>query len=269
MAITSMDELVAALTGNGERIPFLRTAPASAIGPNGPYSLWKALQGVPGVPTSNPPIGTGEACGRTTAGAIPFTAPGTEEQVYLAGLEFAVMSDGMVELYDRLVHTGGLSGTAITAQTVNSAALPARAAGGAGVEAWLECYTALGATSRTATVSYTNQAGTAGRTGTVVLAASTKAGEARPISMQSGDTGVRSVESVTLSATTGTVGEFGVTLLRRLASLVSYGVYHAAVADAFDLGLQAIDEDACLAFMVDVSSIPARPLQGIVTLVRG
>lgn len=177
--------------------------------------------------------------------------------------------EGMFVVYDRLVHTSGLSGTVLSAQSVNSAALPSRATGGANVEAWIEVYTGLGSTARTMTVSYTSQAGTAGRTGGVALAASMKAGEMRPIALQGGDTGVRSVESLTLSGTTGTAGDFGVTLLRRLANVAVLGTYGVAQADAFDLGLPSIDANACLAFMCDFDSFAVRPLCGLLTFARG
>lgn len=268
MTITSMDELVDALANSSERVPMLRAAPSAAISVASPYSLWKSA-GMGGVASSNPPTGVGEACSKSTAGALQFTAPGAGESVYLAGMQVGMSDEGLVTLYDRLVHTSGLSGTTLTAQTVNSAALPSRASGGAGVEAWFEVYTAIGATARTLTVSYTSQDGTSGRTGTAINATSMKAGEMRPISLQGGDSGVRSVESVTWSATTGSAGDFGITLLRRVASLPVYGTYGVAQGDAFDLGLPLIDPNACLAFQADLDSVATRPMVGLIMLARG
>lgn len=269
MAIVSMDELVDALANSSERIPIFRAAPATNISVASPYSLWRTPSGMGGVAGSNPPTGVGEACTKATSGAVPFTAPGGADSVYLAGVEMAMTDEGLFTVYDRLVHTSGLSGTTVTSQAVNSAALPSRATGGAGVEAWIEVYTAIGATGRTLTVSYTNQDGTSGRSGTVANGASMKAGEMRPIGLQGGDTGVRSVESVIWSATTGTVGDFGITLLRRIASVAVFGQYGVAQADAFDLGLPLIDLNSCLAFMCDFDTFAARPLCGIVTFARG
>jgi hypothetical protein len=269
MAIVSMDELVDALANSSERIPIFRQAPTAAIAVASPYSLWRTPSGMGGVAGSNPPTGVGESCTKATSGAVPFTAPGGADSVYLAGVEMAMTDEGLFTIYDRLVHTSGLSGTVTTAQTVNSAALPSRATGGANVEAWIEVYTAIGATSRTLTVSYTNQDGTSGRSGTVTVAISMKAGEMRPIALQGGDTGVRSVENVTWSGTTGTAGDFGITLLRRIASVAVIGLYGVAQADAFDLGLPLIDPNSCLAFQCDFDSFAARPLCGIVTFARG
>ena len=67
----------------------------------------------------------------------------------------------------------------------------------------MEVSSATGSGTPTITVSYTNQAGTSGRTGTNIDAtsASSTAGSFFRIGLQAGDTGVRSVQSVTLSAT--------------------------------------------------------------------
>jgi hypothetical protein len=116
-----------------------------------------------------------------------------------------------------------LSGTVTTAQTTNlpTAALT-RYTSGVGVMASLEITTAVGTTATTATVSYTNSAGVAGRTSPAVTFGGTndrQASQVQLVPLQAGDVGVRSVESVTLAASTGTAGAFGVTLFRPLAAL--------------------------------------------------
>jgi hypothetical protein len=268
MSITTMDQLVDALANRSERIPIFRTAPTSSISVISPYSLWRHA-GMGGTTTTNPPTGVGESCSKATPGAIPFTAAGAGESVYLAGMEVAMTDEGIFSIYDRLVHTSGLNSTLLTAQTVNSAPLPARATGGANVEAWVEIYTTLGASARTLAVSYTNQSGVAGRAGTCPLGAGPKAGEMRPIGLQSGDTGVRSVESVTMPATSGTAGDFGITLLRRLGGVSVFGTYGVAQGDPFDLGMPEIDANACLAMQADFDTFAIRPLVGLLTFARG
>jgi hypothetical protein len=72
------------------------------------------------------------------------------------------------------------------------------------------------------TVSYTNQAGVSGRTTAVqAIGGSGNSSTGRMIflPLQAGDTGVRSVESVTLIATTGTAGNFGVALFKILGAV--------------------------------------------------
>lgn len=124
-------------------------------------------------------------------------------------------------LVDRLVHQGGLSGTVTSEQTTNlpTAALT-RYTDGAGVHIGLQIYTALGSTSVTVTARYTNQAGTGSRvTPAISLPSSPPAAAFFPLPLQEGDTGVRSVEGVTLSASTLTAGNFGVTLYKPLGIL--------------------------------------------------
>lgn len=124
---------------------------------------------------------------------------------------------------DRLSHQGGLSGTSVATQTTNlpTAALT-RYTSGVGVMAALEIYTAIGTAATTVTCSYTNEAGTAGRTSIATAWGGTTdsaQGEMTPIPLQSGDAGVRAVASVTAAASTTVVGNFGVTLYKPLVAV--------------------------------------------------
>jgi hypothetical protein len=127
--------------------------------------------------------------------------------------------NGTYVLADRLSHQGGLSGIVTTAQTTNlpTAALT-RYTTGAGVMAALEIYTAVGNTATTVTASYTNQAGTAGQISTARGFGARNGGQNQflALPLASGDSGVRAVASVTVLATTGTAGNFGVTLFKPL-----------------------------------------------------
>jgi hypothetical protein len=141
---------------------------------------------------------------------------------YVAQLELANSANAFTSLMliDRLSHQGGLSGTATAEQTTNlpTAALT-RYTDGVGVMAGLEIYAALGALAQTVTLSYTNQAGIAGRISKPVVIGATNDNAASrfiPIPLQDDDTGVRSVESVTPSSSTGTAGNYGVVLYKPL-----------------------------------------------------
>lgn len=204
-----------------------------------------------------PPSAPGEACSRNTLGAVPFSGPAAGRAVHLSRFSFSPNQAVGCILADRLYHQAGLSGTVTTAQTVNNGTvtLPARAAGGAGVELWLEWYVTTGATVVNATVSYTNEQGVAGRTATVTsLPASTRGHTMIRVPLQSGDLGVRSVESVTLSASTAAAGNFGVTLLRRIAYLPNATANTVAQLGPIALGLPVIDPAACLFFVIPAAS---------------
>jgi len=121
---------------------------------------------------------------------------------------------------DRLSHQGGLNATGTGAQTTNlpTAALP-RYTDGRDVMLGLEIYTQIGSTATTVTVSYTNESGTSGRTTPAVVFGGTgtrEVGRFMVFPLQAGDSGVRSVQSVTVAATTGTAGNFGVVLFKPL-----------------------------------------------------
>ena len=129
-------------------------------------------------------------------------------------------SQGCYIVVDRLSHQGGLNATATGEQTTNlpTAPLP-RFTDGKGVMIAIEIYTQIGTTARTITVSYTNELGVSGRTSPAVQFGGSGYREAGRIfipSLQSGDIGVKSVESITISDSTGTAGNFGITLFKPL-----------------------------------------------------
>lgn len=125
-------------------------------------------------------------------------------------------------LIDRLSHQGGLVGNITTAQNnVSGANLPTAAltryTDGVGVMIALQIYTALGATDSIVNISYTNEAGTPGRTASVWFVATPSVNTVYIATLQAGDLGVRSVEAVQLVLSTGTAGNMGITLFKPLA----------------------------------------------------
>lgn len=180
---------------------------------------------------------------RTSVGALNYqTGVAVGSDWYLTGVRY--MSDSSqtsaVQLWDRLAAQGGLSATVTTAQTTNlPLTLPAREAARAvpyvGVHIGLVIYSAIGSTATTVTVSYTNQDGVSGRTSVATLFGGSSGNERSvaglmiPVPLQAGDTGVQSVQSVTVLASTGTAGNFGVVLLRPISMLavapMGAGVY--------------------------------------------
>lgn len=200
MAITSLD---LALAGE-DPLEWYSKAVSGTLVAARPFSPFY-LAGVPGAAAAPTP-GLAGAALTTYAGQIPVpTASGNTHLSYFQGISSA--QAGGLMLADRLWHNSGFTITIATAQTVNSAAWPARdkngSTNGAGVYLGVEVSAATGAGTPTITVSYTNSDGTAGRTGTnsVATVASSAAGTFYPIGLQAGDVGVRSVQTLTLSAT--------------------------------------------------------------------
>jgi hypothetical protein len=160
-------------------------------------------------------------------------------------------------IYDRLVHTSGLSLNDTTAQTVNSVSVPSgRDPNGDGAPLIaLECYATAGSTtSASATVSYTNQSGVSGRTATTdpsipgLHSFFFAAAAMTFFNLQAGDTGVRSVESFTLATATGAVGNVGITLMRPIAILELPYLKTKNYRRDWTGCLAAIYNDICLAF---------------------
>jgi hypothetical protein len=257
LTITDRDALIAALAA-GVNVPFSKASLSATVGRT--YSAFRIAGNPVGGST---PSSTGAALDRTTAGALAI--PTASNVTYLTNLNIVGQQLNAVMLYDRLVETAALSGTTTTAQTVNSASLPTRNTTGDGAELWLEVYTALGGSpSATVTASYTNQAGTSGRTATLVggILASLAANTTQRMTLAAGDTGVRSVQSVTSTTSTGTAGSFGVTIRQPITMAMMTGQASSAngiTRGPWDLGLPVIPDAACLELVL----IPSAAATGL------
>jgi hypothetical protein len=193
---------------------------------------------------------------RSTTGALPFTAPGGSRDLHSIGASITPVTPGVYLLYDRLFHKGGLAGNSTADQAVQgSPASPAlmRNTGGAGNIAWYEIYTAIGTTSTTLTMTYTDQDGNTGQTSTINIGGTgfREVTRAQRIPLAAGDTGMRAIEKVKLTATTGALGDFGITIAQPLAWIPVGSAGTAGWRD-YTTGLPGIpvpDPDACLAVM--------------------
>ena len=215
---------------------------------------WTQRLGIVGVAPTTAVVPTG-----TTTGALgQQNGSGT---LAIMGGNFSVAAPGVYLVCDRLSHQGGLSAIVTSAQTTNlpTAALT-RYTDGAGVMVGLTIYTAIGSTGTTVTASYTNQAGTAGRTTPDTVFGGTNfngAGRIILLPLQEGDTGVRSVQSVTVLATTGTAGNFGVTLFKPLYPLLFNAYGDARPCNFFGNasgGIPEVVDDACLFMLTNTNS---------------
>ncbi|MGL5934784.1 MAG: hypothetical protein ACRCZI_04080 [Cetobacterium sp.] len=244
MAITTLDGVVA-----GMRPPMIiaKSATATLVGGR-PASLW-SLGGSPGAGAFNTTL-NGVTLSSTSAlvnGQIPHFDP-SSGNAYLARLTASASQGGVLMLMDRIWHNGGYTITSTAAQNSTTPTWPSRcptsgtddtpATTGHGVLLALEISAATGAGTPTITISYTNQAGTAGRTATNFQAtvATSAIGATYLIGLQAGDTGVRSVQSLTLSAT-WTSGTMNLVAYRPLAALELAGTFIPNALDAVTSGL--------------------------------
>lgn len=203
---------------------------------------------------------TAAACGAATPGAAIGVerSQGRMISSFACYLSSGTNSVTSFLIIDRLSHQGGLSGNVTTTQTTNlpTAALT-RYTSGVGVFAALEIHTSLGTTDTSATTSYTNQAGTSGRTGSIVLGTMTPSAHSfYPMNLQAGDIGVRSVESVTFSVATGTVGACGIVLYKPIAMIPPERSNLSEVPATQIVGWNTgIDTDACLQLLMSTYSL--------------
>jgi hypothetical protein len=247
-----------------ERIPFSKTLTLTAANT---YSWWRAA----GIPAQASIPSAAATVDRTTSGAFgQQNGAGGTLRTFLETLttDSNATDAGVLIIADRLLASGNLSGTVTTAQTVGGTL--SRSTTGAGVIAGYEIYTVIGTTATTITASYTNQAGTAGRTSTAQVFGATgrrEAGLFIPMTLQAGDTGVQAVATCTVLATTGTAGAFGVTLLKPLMMIpfVSGQGIAAAVDNVLALGGQLPDvgDDACLQMLTMTAAAGSKVLQGV------
>jgi len=212
---------------------------------------------------------------RTTTGALPFVAATGGRDLHLIGASITPVTAGVYLLYDRLFHIGGLSATSTAAQSVQgSPASPAltRNTGGAGNMAWYEIYGIVGTTAAVMTMNYTNQAGTSGRTSTINIGTTgfREVTRAQRIQLAAGDTGIREINTVQLSTTTGTVGNFGITIAQPLA-WIPVGAGGTAGWRDYTTGLPGIpviDPNACLALMFIPAAATAPEVWGCIATIE-
>lgn len=246
MSLSTYTDLLAARSRAPLVAPLLDWKTSIQSGFSGkPASQWTANGRSQGVAPT-----TAAVPSRTIAGALG--QPNANGDLYVAGGAASMQYPAGYMIMDRLAHSGGLSGTVTGSQTTNlpSAALT-RYTDGVGVMAFVEIYSAIGTTGTTATCSYTDDSNNSGQTSTSFTIGSSgfrEAGVMLPVPLSPEDKGVRAVADINLVGSTGTAGNFGITLARPIAYL-PVGVYTPSDIDMF-VGnarmTELILDDACL-----------------------
>ena len=261
MTINTLDGIFNALANNSSRLVIDKASIANAAAGQF-HSLWRAT-GQPGqgaIPTA------AAVCNSALLGGFQYaqqTAPATS---YIGYLE-AVCSNSAVtlELHDRLIHRGGLVGNVATAQTAGvdlngvTADNMAERIGDVNfsdVQWFLEWYTDTGATATTVTVNVTYNDGTTGNLTAVSIAATRRASFLQPLNglIPAAAAGkyIRAVNTVQLTATTGTAGNFGVTATRPRSSLLCPVANLKWSADWAALPVSEIPNSSCL-FLLEIA----------------
>lgn len=203
----------------GRSIPFMKTSTAADVA--GCWYCTAKDAGYPGPWAPGTPGVNGRVTDGTTAadyGCIPIANAATGAN-YLTALEMASSVNHTNDFFDVLWVNSGLVVTTTTAQAITTPALPARDVNGTtdgegcGIALLFVAAATNAAAIANTTVSYTNSKGVAGRTATLSAIAGSQI-PATPVigtivwfQLAAGDTGVRSIQSITLgtSLVTGTI----------------------------------------------------------------
>lgn len=219
---------------NGRTVGLMKTGTASdATGYW--YGTWKDA-GFPGAWAPGTPGVNGRVTDGTAAadyGCIPLTNPSVGGN-YLTELQMAASVNHSHVLYDLLWINSGLSVTTTsTNQAIVTPTLPARdingGTDGEGCMIGIKFTSAGGvvAVNALATVSYTNSKGVAGRTATLTaivgsqLPATPVIGTVVWFNLAAGDTGVKSIESFNIGATSWVSGSISLFISRDIATIGS------------------------------------------------
>ena len=235
MGFTSQDDFINEITNNGKwwRTDFMKsTAGTFAAG------RWYDLSVFGGYPIANTYAGT------ALTSTIPTETTGwglyhggnvstdTKHLVNISALGTTATSvPGVLMLVDICLYYPTISLNSATAQTLTTTNPLTRYTDGVGLRPFLVTTMASGATAHNVALSYTNQAGTAGKalgatvacTASSILGHLTHSGTAANnfgpfLPLASGDTGIRSVQSVTISAASGS-GVGALVLAKPLATI--------------------------------------------------
>ncbi|MFN7453299.1 MAG: hypothetical protein ACK5RO_01435 [Pseudobdellovibrionaceae bacterium] len=271
MPFTSIDDLVSEVSnGKFSRIDWNKITGGAAY----TAGRWYDTSPLAGTPVANAWAGTAlnwVTCTESTGNGtqifgLPHGGNVTPDTKHvLNGSAITAVATGVpaqLMLVDMQGYYPGISMNVATAQTlIGTPTL--RYASGAGVRAYLAITATSGATAHNLSMSYTNQAGTAGRTMPVTVSCTASAivphithsgtaannyGPFLPVA--NGDTGIQSVQTVTLSAASG-AGTAALVLARPLLTIP---LTTAAVASERDFlnqipSLPRVQDGACLTWL--------------------
>ncbi len=271
MTITTRDMLIDAMGNNADRL-VLDKASLSNAAAGQFFSLWTAT----GVPGAGSAPGAAAVPTKATTGAFGFTNPTSPALSYLGWMTAqAGNSATNLEIHDRLAHMGGLSGIVTTSQGALSLVTSDPGAARRGdsnfsdVQWWLEVYTEMGSTAVNATVAVTYADDSTGNLAAFSLCATLRAGRLYPLISASAGKFIKGVTGVTLSATTGTAGNFGITATRQRAALPMLLANKSEIFDWAQLGLPVIADDACLFPLMLCSTTTTGVVRGQGKLIHG
>ena len=279
MGFSSQDDLISQITVNGkmDSIVYQKTTPAAGLAGH-----WQhAINGVGSIPaaTFSGAEATFVATDNTwSEGAIPIgdqTSPATKHILNMGASVVAAAGAPWVVLPIDLVGYAKLTTTNVSttgAKTItmtpisNTAANVDRYANGEGLRAFVASYATMGANAPTMVMTYTNSAGTTGKTTTsgivstaaapsgIILNSGNAANKVGPfLNLAAGDTGIKDIESLTWGGTAHASGSVFIGLCKPLCMPIpvpATGLY--TMVDFVNTlpSLPRLRNGACIQFLV-------------------
>lgn len=269
MGFSSNDDFINEVTTNGKywRADFNKITGAAAY----TAGRWYDTSGLTGTPVANAWTGTAlaaQAPSDTSGFGIWHSgnvSTDTKHILNVAALTSAATGvPSMLMLADLCLYYPGINMNVATSQTLTNSTTLTRYTDGAGLRAALIVTATTGATAHNLSMTYTNQAGTGSRTLPVTVACTasaivphiTHSGTATNnygpfLPLASGDTGIRSVQSVQLSAASGS-GTAALALYRPLLTMPLTTVSVASERDLMNQlpSLPRVQDGACLVWLL-------------------
>lgn len=251
MALDSIDKVIAALsdTSTNQNINLSFGGSTTVAGYVYPYNLTASnTLNSPGyvTPTSCAYSSGGLAPTCNTLG-FPFIRDVAGKSNYLSRVAFQGTYAIGLQLLDLHWIASGFAANITTAQNMPSFPTLTRNTSGLGNLLFLHVFTQAGSTAVTVTVSFTDSDGTSGKLATCNLPASTHANRTMQMQLPAGCKGVKSVQSVTFSATTGSAGNIGVYIAKPLTTFLNLPTaYQTFNFNFVDVGLPLLESGAAI-----------------------
>ena len=261
MPIYNRDQVINALSVDERKQEFtVQKYSAANIASYRWQTLWTSgdMPSAGSYPTAG--VGNAAACDSSTTGACPITAATGGRKLWLGSTDFAQYGFNEILIVDRLAHAqiANNQATAAFSPVIDGTA---RLASGEGGQIIVTSNGSISAASNGRQFTYTNQDGTAGRTaggttGFISIASASSTAviytEQIFVSLQDGDSGVRTITDTTLVSGTAT-GNLSIDLVKPIArilcgSTTSIGRIKQLLVDL--PGQIEISSSACLAMYV-------------------
>jgi hypothetical protein len=260
MTISTADQIEQGLLSEFSRYISNKADPSGGATTAGQFTSYWRGTGTPAqgaIPTTTP-----VSVNHLTTSAFKFQQPVAPKTSYLANLTVAAtLAGSTVEIHDRLIHMGGLSGNTTGLQTITGLNLTAFTgannvnnmnarvgdANFGDVQWWVEFYTDIAATSTASIVLRYTDTTTATVTITGFGRRPGRLYALNPL-IPLADAGkiISGIDSITLSAASGTAGSFGFTATRyRAAQFVPF-ITEAYSSGWTETGLPEIYNSSCL-----------------------